>query len=118
MTRRFSVFVAGAARKELKKLGRSVAAEILSHIDKKLTTRPEEYGEPLHGDLAGYRKLRVSGFRVVYRVVADRVLVLVLAVGKRNEGNVDNIYDRLAGSVLTERMEALIRMLEKKEGEE
>ncbi len=87
MKRRFSVFVAGAARKELKKLGRSVAAEILVHIDNKLTTRPEEYGEPLHGDLAGYRKLRVSGFRVV----ADRILVLVLAVGERNEGNVDNV---------------------------
>ena len=110
--KRYDVFVSESAQKELKKLGRSVAAEILRQVAKKLKTRPAEYGDPLHGKLVGYYKLRVSGFRVIYRIVEDRVWVLVLAVGKRTEGNVDNVYDWLTSDLLSERMESLIEKIE------
>lgn len=110
--KRFSVYFAAAVRKELKKLGQSAAAEILAQIDKKLTTDPSSYGDPLHADLAGYFKLRVSGYRVVYKVIEDRIWVLVVAVGKRNEGNVDNIYDWLTGDLLSGRVDSLITELD------
>jgi mRNA interferase RelE/StbE len=108
----YSIFFSHDALKELRKLVPAPAAEIVRQVEKKLTTRPTEYGESLHGELAGHRKLRVGGFRVVYRVFEDRVWVLVLAAGKRNEGNVDNIYAWLRGDVLAERTAELVRKIE------
>lgn len=116
MPKSYEVFVARAVLKELKKLGPSVASEIFRQIRKKLTSDPAQYGEALHGDLGGYLKLRVSGFRVVYRIEEERVWVLVLAVGKRNAGNVDNIYDWLSSDLLRERLRALLKEI--KEGQD
>lgn len=50
----------------------------------------------------------VGGFRVVYKVDHDRVWVMVLAAGKRNEGNIDNIYDWLTGDKLKQRFEEIV----------
>ena len=41
-------------------------------------------GQPLMGELIGYRKLKIfSDFRVVFRVKKREVVVLILAVGMR-----------------------------------
>jgi mRNA interferase RelE/StbE len=117
MGSRFQVFFARAAQKELRKLGPSAAAEILLQIEKKLTQDPEGYGERLSGALAGYYKLRVSGYRVVYSVQGERVWVVVLAAGKRNEGNVDNIYAWLTGEMLQERLDSVLREVDDPEDE-
>ncbi|EIV5012342.1 type II toxin-antitoxin system RelE/ParE family toxin, partial [Salmonella enterica] len=39
----------------------------------------------LHGDLAGCFKikLRASGFRLIYKVIDDEIVIWVVAVGKR-----------------------------------
>lgn len=74
---RYSVYIADAARKELRKLGRSAAKEILAHVDKKLTSDPHAFGRPLTGDLVGYYRLRTAGFRVVYRIIEEEVWVCV-----------------------------------------
>lgn len=103
----FRVLVAGSVKKELKKLGRSNAQRILREVEK-LKKAPEQYGEPLGKDLAGYWRLVVGGFRVVYKVDHDRVWVMVLAAGKRNEGNIDNIYDWLTGEKLKQRFEEIV----------
>jgi len=39
-------------------------------------------------------KLRKAGYRLIYRVVDDRLVVIVLAVGKRER---DEAYDAAAG---------------------
>ncbi|TBR24448.1 type II toxin-antitoxin system RelE/ParE family toxin [bacterium] len=44
-------------------------------IEARLTTHPEQYGRPLRGTLAGYWKLRVGDFRVVFRVVGKEVVI-------------------------------------------
>lgn len=38
----------------------------------------------------------------------------MLAAGKRNEGNVDNIYDQLSADILETREEDLVREIESK----
>lgn len=49
-----------------------------------LSTSPEKAGEPLIGELKGYRKLKIfNDYRVVYRVKKREVVVLILAVGIR-----------------------------------
>jgi mRNA interferase RelE/StbE len=109
---RYRIYVAEAAQKELKKLGPAAAKEILTQIEKKLGDDPQAYGRPLAGELGGYFRLRVTGYRVVYKVVEDKVWVVVLAAGKRDEGNADNIYDWLTGDLLSKRLEALLRDIE------
>ena len=70
-----------------------------------LAPDPEQQGKPLTGELAGCRSLRAAGqrFRVVYRVERARVLVLVLAVGLRKEGDRHDVY-RLAEKLLRLRL--------------
>ena len=112
MSRSYRVFFAEAAQKELRKLGASAASEILPQIDKKLTSDPETYGKPLSGALSGYYRLRVGIYRVVYTIVKNRVCVVVLAAGKRNEGNVDNIYAWQTGGTLEARLAPVLRKIE------
>lgn len=115
---RYRIYVAETAQKELRKLGPAAAKEILAQIEKKLGNDPQAFGRPLAGELGGYFRLRVTGYRVVYKVVEDKVWVIVLAAGKRDEGNVDNIYDWLTGDLLSRRLEALLRDIERDGDEE
>jgi mRNA interferase RelE/StbE len=87
----FDVRFADETKKEFRKLGHSARVDILSAVQKKLTKKPTKYGEPLVRDLAGYHKLPVGQWRVVYYIEEEKVLVLVLAVGKRAEGDHENL---------------------------
>lgn len=53
-------------------------SEIKLSIEKKLMTRPEVYSRPLRRSLKGYRKLRVGGYRIVFRVEGGQVKVFVI----------------------------------------
>lgn len=66
---------------------------------------PERYGSPLRRDLAGYFKLAVRQWRVVYHVDGKAVLVLVLAVGKRARGDRGDVYRGLNREELDGRRE-------------
>jgi mRNA interferase RelE/StbE len=72
-----------AVLKEWKKLGHTVRDQ----FKKKLAERLESPVVPaarLHGYENHYKiKLRASGYRLVYEVIEGEVLVLVIAVGKR-----------------------------------
>jgi len=63
----------------------------------RLVNEPEKQGKPMLGPLAGYRSLRAVGqrYRIIYRVQAHRVLVVVVGVGIRKEGDKQDIYRRL-----------------------
>ena len=53
-------------------------SEIKHAIEKKLMTRPEVYSKPLRRSLKGYRKLRVGGYRIIFRIEDNRVKILVI----------------------------------------
>lgn len=59
-----------------------------------LSEDPEKKGKPLMGDLAGYRSLRTAGqrYRVIYKIEEKEVIVIVVAVGRRKEGDRKDIY--------------------------
>jgi mRNA interferase RelE/StbE len=60
-----------------------------------LASEPEKQGKALTGDLAGLRSLRTAAgqrYRIIYRVERDRVLVLIVALGLRREGDRKDIY--------------------------
>ncbi len=68
-------------------------------------------------ELSGYRKLPVGQWRVVYSVEERKVLVLVLAVGKRAHDDHENIYDQVTKDDLASRREALRRKMAEEESE-
>jgi mRNA interferase RelE/StbE len=70
---------------DLQSVGVSTARRIVRAIDAKLTRSPLDFGSPLSGNLADFRKLRVGDCRVVYQVLKTKVVVYVLAVGPRRD---------------------------------
>lgn len=78
------------AKKEWEKLG----AIIKEQFKKKLTERlnnPHISKDAISGGNNLYKiKLKSAGYRLVYEVDDNRIIVLVLAIGKRNRNEVYN----------------------------
>jgi mRNA interferase RelE/StbE len=94
-----------AALKEWQALDGSVKTPLKKVLMRRLES-PHVPGDALRGVLAGYYriKLRKFGYRLVYRVEDKTVVVIVLAVGKREN---DMVYLD-AASRLTKSKSALI----------
>lgn len=73
---------------DFKKIGKHDQSVILKTIYKKLSIAPEKYGDPLFFELKGYWKLKISHYRVIYRMEKDIIRVLVLKVGIRRDETV------------------------------
>ena len=72
---------------------RRVRQAIARRIDR-LAHDPERQGKPLLGDLAGYHSTRAAGqrYRIIYQIATDAVIVYILALGIRREGDRSDIY--------------------------
>lgn len=59
-----------------------------------LNSEPEKQGKPMVGDLEGYRSIRAVGqrFRILYKITEDTVVVSIVALGIRKEGDKADIY--------------------------
>ncbi len=59
-----------------------------------LEQNPEQQGKALRENLVGYRSLRAVGqrYRIVYRIEEDAVLVVVVALGRRKDGDRKDVY--------------------------
>lgn len=75
--------------KEFKKLGATIQAQFKKKL-KTLQSNPHIPSAKLHGDLSNcYKiKLRSAGYRLVYEVKDDILIIVVIAVAKRQ-----TIYD-------------------------
>lgn len=65
----------------------------------KLKQDPEKQGKALSGELKGYRSVRAVGqrYRIVYRVEREQVVVVVIGVGRRKQGDKRDIYTVIEG---------------------
>ena len=54
-------------------------------IEKKLSVDPVAYGKPLRYSLKEYRRLRVSDYRVIYKVIEDKVIVFIIDIDHRKD---------------------------------
>ena len=82
---KWSVIYHPDVAEDLESIGPSAARRIMRTIDSKLTTAPAEFGAPLSGNLANFRKLRIGDYRVVYQIREKTVIVFVLAIGPRRD---------------------------------
>lgn len=78
------------ALKEWQKLDSSIKEQFKKQLQKRLLN-PRVASARLHGDLDNFYKikLRAVGYRLVYEVIDHKLIVLVIAVGKRDQ---DAIY--------------------------
>jgi len=73
---------------DFKKINKHDRSIILKTIYKKLSIAPEKYGFPLRNKLKEYWKLKISHYRVIYRIEKDTIKILVLKVGMRRDEKV------------------------------
>ncbi|MBK5276878.1 MAG: type II toxin-antitoxin system RelE/ParE family toxin [Desulfuromonadales bacterium] len=74
---------------DLEELGTYQARAVLKTIETRIRAgEPEKTGKPLVGELAGCRRIRTGDVRIVYRVHAEIVEVLIVAVGPRRNNEV------------------------------
>lgn len=71
---------------DAKKLGPQVRKRILTYLRERIATDkdPRRFGKPLLADKSGLWRYRVGDYRIVCRIEAEKVVVLVLAVGHRS----------------------------------
>ena len=74
-------------------LDQRILEKIRARIDG-LALSPELQGKPMGEDLQGYRSLRAVGqrYRILYKVHRSEVVVNVVAIGLRKEGDKRDIY--------------------------
>mgnify|MGYP001770849888 CR=1 FL=1 len=60
---------------DLPPIALNVQRRIARALEARLSTTPEQHGEPLKGTLKGYWKLGVGDYRVVYKIVRAEVRI-------------------------------------------
>lgn len=70
---------------DLKEIPKADQRKIVFTIFKKLSRNPVEYGKALVGNLKGYFRLRIGKYRAIYKIIEDKVIVKVLAIGLRKD---------------------------------
>lgn len=70
-------------------LPRSIKALIKRAIDERLMIDPLAYGKPLRYALKGSRRIRVSNYRIVYKVEEAERVVFITAVTHRKDSYED-----------------------------
>lgn len=63
---------------DIPKLSASWRIRIRRAIEARLMKQPEFYGKPLRKSLKGYRKLRVEDYRVIFRIEAKTVKIIII----------------------------------------
>ncbi len=67
------------ATHDIPRLSREWRLRIKKAIEERLTLHPDIFGKPLRRSLAGYRKLRVSDYRIIFRLEHKEIKIIVIA---------------------------------------
>ncbi|MEX0446218.1 type II toxin-antitoxin system RelE/ParE family toxin [Xenorhabdus sp. SGI246] len=95
---KFNIEFDERALKEWQKLDNSIREQFKKKLWK-LQDNPYIESARLYGDLAGCFKikLRSSGFRLVYQVIDEEIVIWVIAVGKREDSKAYKIASERIG---------------------
>jgi len=75
-------------KKDIPSLPPSAKNLIKKAIEERLMVDPIGYGKPLRYSLKGHRRIRVSDYRIVYRIEPSKHIVLIVAISHRK-----NVYE-------------------------
>ncbi len=74
---------------DLPELPAQVRKAVGRAIEERLAVNPLQYGKPLRHNLRGLRRIRVSNYRILYRVDEKNKSVYITAIQHRRE-----VYDQ------------------------
>lgn len=84
----WTILYTPSAARSLRRLDPATRDKIRRALD--LLASDPSRGKPLHLNMKGLRSWRTGDFRIVYRIVADRVEIFIIALGHRRD-----VYERL-----------------------
>ncbi|MEY2943547.1 MAG: hypothetical protein RLY97_1561 [Pseudomonadota bacterium] len=88
----YAIEILPSARREWKKLGPDIKRQAVRKLEH-LCVNPRVTSAQLSDMPDCYKiKLRSVGYRIIYQVVDDRLVIVIVAAGKRDAGKND-IYD-------------------------
>lgn len=68
---------------DLKKIDSSIRKRIFDKLNE--LSNKIDIGKPLSSPLKGLYKLRVGSYRIVYKIIKNKVIILVIAISKRED---------------------------------
>lgn len=74
---------------DIPRLSKSAKELIKRAIEERLCVDPVSFGKPLQYGLRGQRRLRVSSYRIIYRIDQDKKEVVIVAIAHRK-----NVYEQ------------------------
>ena len=83
------VYLEPVVRDHIPSLSPPIKATIKRIIEERLSIDPLKFGKPLRYSLKGHRRLRVSDYRVVYRIDETLHTVTIVAILHRKD-----VYDK------------------------
>ena len=98
----YKVKLTQIAATNIKKLDKRTQNQVISKIEA-LKNEPLLLGKPLKGSLKELRSVRAAGqrYRIIYKVVEEEIVVIVVAVGIRKEGDKGDIYELMKKYIKT-----------------
>ena len=92
---KWGVIILPAAEKQLAAMKDKRIRESISRRINGLENDPERQGKLLTDELAGYRSIRAVGqrYRIIYKIEAEQVIVLVVTIGIRKEKDKKDAYE-------------------------
>ena len=90
------------ARENLKRIEPRTLSQILNKIES-LKSEPNLLGKPLKGPLKEFRSVRAAGqrYRIIYKVIDEEIIVIIIAIGIRKEGDKKDIYELMKKLIKT-----------------
>lgn len=79
------LYLEEVVRKHIPLLPFSAKTLIKRAIEDRLMTDPIGFGKPLRYSLKGHRRLRVSEYRIIYRIDHDNKTVIIVAIKNRKD---------------------------------
>ena len=82
------------ASENLAKIDSKTQGQIINKIES-LKEEPLLMGKSLKGSLKEFRSVRAVGqrYRIIYKVLEEEIIVVIVAVGIRKEGDKKDIYE-------------------------
>jgi len=75
--------------KDIPSLSKSARELIQRAITERLMVDPISFGKPLRYNLKGYRSLRVSTYRIIYRIDEENHKVVITDINHRKDSYID-----------------------------
>ena len=78
-------YLDSVVKEDIPALPKRIKDTIKKAIEERLMIDPLGFGKPLRYSLKGHRRLRVSDYRIVYRIDAEKNTILIIAIKHRKD---------------------------------